>query len=282
VRTGLHSRFGRREGGFTLLEVSVALAILALGLVSVIDLNSGATRLHEESQHLTVGTLLAKAKMIDLEQKFNEDGFSDFDQQIDGTFDEQGHPEIRWHAEILRPDLTKATDQITQLVTGSLGGGSAAGAAGQAAGSNALASLIGNTSLVPQGAQLPGSPPTPPSGSSPANPTSAGLGGALGSAETGLVQMEVTQLVQQIQNAVREVRLTVTWPDGAREDSLSVATHLVVLQPTGSGVSAGTPNGQGSGQNTGTPGATQPGAPGALPGGNPLGNLFGGSLGGLH
>ncbi len=255
------------RAGFTLLEVSVALAILALGLVSIIDLNSGATRLHEESQHLTVGTLLAKAKMIDLEQKYNEDGFSDFDQQIDGNFEEQGHPEILWHAEVLRPDVTKATDQITQLINGAMGGGGTPG------GSNPLSSLIGGSSLVPAGSQPPSS-----SGATPDNPAVTGLGGALGSATAGLVQMEVTQLVQQIQNALREVRLTVTWPDGAREDSLSLATHLVVLQPTGSGVS-GTANGQGSAQNTGTPGGT----PGALPaGGNPLGNLLGGSLGGLH
>jgi general secretion pathway protein I len=261
-------RQARRPSGFTLLEVSVALAILALGLVSVIDLNSGATRLHEESQHLTIGTLLAKGKMIDLEQKYNEDGFSDFDQQIDGNFEEQGHPEILWHAEILRPDVTKATDQITQLINGAMGGGATQG------GSNPLSSLIGGSSLIPAGTQLPSS-----SASSADSPTVTGLGGALGSAMGGMVQMEVTQLVQQIQSAFREVRLTVTWPDGSREDSLSIATHLVVLQPTGSGVSSGTANGQGSAQNTGTPGGT----PGALPaGGNPLGNLLGGSLGGLH
>jgi len=254
--------------GFTLLEVSVALAILALGLVSVIDINSGATRLHEESQHLTIGTLLAKAKMIDLEQKLNEDGFSDFDQQIDGVFDEQGHPEIRWHAEILRPDVTKATDQITQLITSAMGGG-APGAAGS--GTNPLSSLIGGASLIPPGTTMPSS--ASGSSASPDNPASAGLGGALGAATGGLIQMEVTQLVQQIQAALREVRLTVTWPDGSREDSLSLATHLVVLQPTGTGVSAGAAAGQGTSQNTGTPNA-----PGAAPSGttNPLGNLFGG------
>ncbi len=165
----------RRFAGFTLLEVSVALAILALGLVSVIDLNSGATRLHEESQRLTVGTLLAKGKMIDLEKKLNEDGFSDFDQQIDGTFEEQGHPEIRWHAEVLRPDVTKATDQITQLINGAIGGAGAPSAPGSvgASGSNPLAALIGGSSLIPAG-----TPPPSPSGSSssPDSPTVAGLG----------------------------------------------------------------------------------------------------------
>ena len=272
--------------GFTLLEVAVALAVLALGLVSVIDLNSGATRLHESSQHLTVGTLLAKAKMIDLEQKLNEDGFSDFDQQIDGTFDDQGHPEIRWHAEILRPDVTKATDQITQMITSAMGGGGATSGQG-VSGGNPLAGLLGGSSLIPPGTSLPSSISSSASDSA-SGPTVAGLGGALGAATTGLVQTQVTQLVQQIQQALREVRLTVTWPDGAREDSLSVATHLVVLKPTGSGVSAGTPNGQGQAQNTGTPGApgtpgtTLPGSSGSLPLGNGLLGNLGGLLGGSH
>jgi general secretion pathway protein I len=242
--------------GFTLLEVAVALAILSIGLVAVVDINAGAARLHEESQHLTVGTLLARSKMIDLEQKLNEDGFSDFDQQIDGTFEEQGHPEIRWHAEILKPDTTKANDQLTQLITGAMAGGGGANTGGASGGGlgGGLSSLLSGSSLFPQGSQLPSAlsglnlPGTNSSPDDPSNPTTTGLGGLLGGAATGIIQAQVTQLVSLIQSGIREVRLTVTWPDGAREDSLSVATHLVVLNALGSGVSNsnGAPAGQGS------------------------------------
>lgn len=255
--------------GFTLLEVCVALAVLAIGLVSVIDINAGAARLHEQSMHLTVGTLLAKAKMIDLEQKLNEDGFSDFDQQIDGTFDEQGHPEIRWHAEILKPDTAKANDQLTQLITGAMGGG--AGGSPNAAGSSsdgtpsavsgALSSFLSSSSLVPQGSALPSglsslvSGITGSSGSDSASgPIASGLGGLMGGAMTTMIQAQVQQLVSLIQTGMREVRLTVTWPDGNKEDSLSVATHFVILQPSGTGVSTGLPPGQGSATSNTPPG----------------------------
>jgi general secretion pathway protein I len=286
--------------GFTLLEVSVALAILAIGLVSVVDINTGAARLHEQSKHLTLATLLAKGKMIDLEQKLNEDGFSDFDQQIDGTFDEQGHPEIRWHAEILKPDTTKANDQLTQLITGAMGGGSpgspgSGSTDGQSGGATGpLASFLSQSSLIPSASSLPSglssllpsSAPTDPN--APSSPVATGLGGVLGGAATTIIQAQVTQLVTLIQNGVREVRLTVAWPDGKREDNISIATHFVILRPSGTGVSTGLPPGQGSpnslGSASGTPGAngvTVPGGAGGAssPGGGGL--TMPGSQGGL-
>ena len=86
----------------------------------------------------------------------------------------------------------------------------------------------------------------------------------MGGMATTMIQAEVTQLVTLIQTGVREVRLTITWPDGNREDNLSIATHFVILQASGTGVSTGLPPGQGSANSSGTPGA--PGAAGGTPG----------------
>jgi prepilin-type N-terminal cleavage/methylation domain-containing protein len=173
----------RHRGGFTLLEVTVAMAILALGLVAIVDLNAGATKLHEASQHITVATLLARSKLVDLEAKLNQDGFSDFDKEIDGTFDDEKHPEIKWKAEILKPDLTKSADQITGLVSGAMGGaGASGGLGGMAGGSSPLSALLGQSSLVPPGTTLPDSSS---SSSAPSSPTTTGLGGVLGGAMTG-------------------------------------------------------------------------------------------------
>jgi general secretion pathway protein I len=281
----------RRDSGFTLLEVTVAMAVLALGLVAVVDINAGAARLHEASQQLTVGTLLARSKMIDLEQKLNEEGFSDFDTQLDGVFDTEGHSDFRWHAEILKPDLTKTSEQLTTMVTGALGGGATSGQSGGGLagfGGGALAGLLGQSSLLPADGQLPLGVNIPSSGSSSSasSPTSAGLSGLLGGAASGLIQSQVDMLVQQLQKGVREVRLNVYWPEGKNEGSLSIATHLIVLNATGAGTSSGLPTGQGTATGTGSapgtaaglPGA--PGAPGApglpgfpgggFPGSNPL------------
>ncbi|MHB1844071.1 MAG: type IV pilus modification PilV family protein [Deltaproteobacteria bacterium] len=262
-----------KRHGFTLIEVTVALAILALGLVAVVDINAGATRLHEASEQLTLATLLARGKMIDLEQKLNQDGFSDFDKEIDGTFEVEKHPEVRWKAEILKPDLSKSTDQLTSLITGAMGAhGATSGSSGGAGGTSPLASLLGQSSLMPPpGSPLPGAlgAPDPSQSSSAApSPTTTGLGGILGQAATGLIQTQVQGLVQQIQQGVREVRLTILWKDGKLDDSFTVTTHLVVLQPTGPGTSAvgAAPPGQSTNPNgSGVPGQLG-GMPGAMPG----------------
>ncbi|MHB8420293.1 MAG: type IV pilus modification PilV family protein [Myxococcales bacterium] len=270
--------------GFTLLEVTVALAILALGLVAIADINTSATRLHEASQHITMATLLARSKLIDLEDKLNQEGFSDFDKEIDGNFDEEKHPEIRWKAEILKPDLTKATDQITALVTSAMGGGGGAsgGLGGMAggAGSSPLTALLGQSSLVPSGTSLPdGFSSSSPSSSAPSNPTTTGLGGMLGGAATGLIQTQVQALVEQIKQGVREVRLTVLWDEGSKENSFTVTTHFVVLVPTGpGGNSNGTPTGQGT--QSGAPNSPGMGAMGGAMGmpGMGMPSTMGGSL----
>ncbi|HUB05484.1 MAG TPA: prepilin-type N-terminal cleavage/methylation domain-containing protein [Myxococcales bacterium] len=263
--------------GFTLLEVTVALAILALGLVAVVDINTSATRLHEASQHITLATMLARSKLVDLEFKLNQDGFSDFDKEIDGTFEEEKHPEMRWKAEILKPDLTKSVQQITGLISGAMGGaggtgglGGLAGAAG--GGSSALASLLGQSALIQPGTQLPDTLSSS-SSSAPSSPTTTGLGGMLGGAASGIIQSQVQMLVQQIQQGVREVRLTVFWPEGRQEGSFTVTTHFVVLTPLGSDTGTSTPFGQGS--QTGIPGPGGMSAPGAGSIGGALGSQLG-------
>jgi pantoate kinase len=87
----------------------------------------------------------------------------------------------------------------------------------------------------------------------------------LGGAMTGLIQQQVQTQVTQLQQGIREVRLTITWPDGNKEDSFTVTTHMVVLNPTGTGISTGTPvpPGQGSSSSssaTGTNPSTLSGA----------------------
>jgi general secretion pathway protein I len=236
-------RLRATQAGFTLLEVTVALAILGLGLVAVVDLNAGATRLHEESQHITVATELARAKLVDLEVRMNQDGFSDFDKEIDGTFEEEGRPEFTWKAEIIKPDLTKSTDQLTGMITGAMGGGGTGGQGGGAGGlTGPLAGLLGQAALGSPGGASGYSPPGSSSSSSASSPTTTGLSGLLGGAASGLIQSQVEGLVQQIQKGVREVRLTVNWKDGTRDDGFTVTTHMVVLNPTGAGITPADPN----------------------------------------
>ncbi|MBI4496068.1 MAG: prepilin-type N-terminal cleavage/methylation domain-containing protein [Deltaproteobacteria bacterium] len=58
---------GRKAAGFTLLEVMIALSILAIVGVAYLRAQGTGLRLVEESGQLTLATLLAREKMAELE-----------------------------------------------------------------------------------------------------------------------------------------------------------------------------------------------------------------------
>ena len=201
--------------GFTLLEVMVALGILAGALLAVSDIVSGALRNHMRARNLEVATLLARGKMASLEDQYEDKGFKTFDEDEEGTFEDEGHPDVRWKVEVKMPTVELGPDQVINLLTGS---------------SEGLAGLLGAAG----GAGLSGS-----SGSS----GSAGSSGASGSQQmaqllgplqsmiTSSMQAVATKLGEQLKTSVRQVSLTVTWPEAGAEEHLTVTTHMVVLAP---------------------------------------------------
>ena len=93
--------------GFTLLEVMISLAILAVAMVAISDLNGGAVQMHYYARRSTQATLLLRSKMLDIEEQLHKDGFSDFDDEKHGTFEEEQFHRKRarlrdWWGEVLR------------------------------------------------------------------------------------------------------------------------------------------------------------------------------------
>ena len=56
-----------RQNGFTLLEVMIAMSILAIALVAVFQLQSQSVSMSTDSRFLTKASLLAQNKMADIE-----------------------------------------------------------------------------------------------------------------------------------------------------------------------------------------------------------------------
>jgi len=89
----------RRRAGFTLLEVLVAVAVLGLGLVSLLGLHVRNLALLERDQRITDATLLARALMTEVEvEPFPDLGVEsgDFEDRYPGRF-----PDYRWEREII-------------------------------------------------------------------------------------------------------------------------------------------------------------------------------------
>jgi general secretion pathway protein I len=88
-----------RRDGFTLLEVLVAVAVLGLGLVSLLGLHVRNLALIDRDQRITEGTLLARALMTEAEvEPFPEIGITD------GDFEErypERFPGVRWEREVI-------------------------------------------------------------------------------------------------------------------------------------------------------------------------------------
>ncbi len=210
---------GARNRGFTLLEVIVAMAILGLALMAIFQLNSGAVAMHSYSKKLTVASLLARSKMTDVEQDLYDKGFAADDEEKSGDFSEEGWTSFKWRARILAPRTQGVSPEqlIGAIFNVPMGAGKD--------GTSALSSLFGGSSGSTS--KLPSSPSTGPA---PSGPTSAA--GALGPMAS-LMQGQFTQMVDQLTKTVREVHLTVSWPDGSRTETLDLVTHVVSLGPGG-------------------------------------------------
>lgn len=181
----------RRTRGFTLLEVMVALGILAGSLLAISDVVGGALRNHARAQRLEVATLLARGKMAALQDELPEKGLRDFDQTEEGSFEDEGHPEIAWKVEVVVPKLGLGPDAILKALTG-----------------KGLDELMQRQ--AGEGQPLP----------------------AQAAMAAPMLQQLLTAAGEQIKKGVREVRLTVSWPDGKSKESFTVVTHLVSLGGT--------------------------------------------------
>lgn len=190
----------QRSRGFTLLEVMVAVAIMSLALTAIVNINGNSINAHGYSKRVTVATMLARSKMVDLESQFNEEGFtSQFDQRVVGNFSEEGWDDFVWEAEIIKPELeaANATTMVQNMIEQFTGQAEADMAAKESAG----------------------------------GPTTAmdGLAGSMAAQFQPMIEAQVAQLTTTLEESVREVRLKVSWKEGKEMESVDVTTHFVIL-----------------------------------------------------
>ncbi len=222
ARTNRGAGGPRRNRGFTLLEVMVALAVLALALTAVSDVVGGALHNHVRARQLEVATMLARGRLAEAEATFEEDGFRDFDQTEEGTFEDEGHPEVTWKLEAIKPRLELGPDAVLKALTGIDGG---------------VAGLLGLDAKGPgKGGGTGGGP-----GVGAGGPMGSLAGSPLAGTAVAMIQRQLTGLGETLKSGLREVRLTVGWKDGKATESFALVTYLVVLTPGAQKRMGGTP-----------------------------------------
>lgn len=231
----------RLRGGFTLLEVMLALAILSITLVGLLGRTTGNVRLTQEvAMRGTVATL-ARGQMYEIEDLLLREGFQELDQTLEDDFGDQGWPEVRWKAVIEKIELPGLNSlQALQEGTGE-GAAEGSAAGGEQAGGGLLGSFL----------SMGGGPP-------------GGEGSEDTSADASFISSQFEILRQVLEASIRKVTLTLTWEVGKEEQTMVVACYFTdpaamqqVLPGVGSlggedASGGGTPGeGQGTGQGTG-------------------------------
>lgn len=232
--------------GFSLLEVLIAMAILAVALTALFSSEAGAVKMAYRARRIGIATQLARCKMGEIEEQIALEGLpavSDVgsdecceDAEIDGF-------NCDWEIErIVLPDSMFEAEE-----------GEEDALAGLAGDKNATATDKADSILdVDPASMLSGD--------------QGGMGSMAGMAMSYVFPILKPALEEQIRRAT----VTVRWNEGSRPLSFDVTQYLVAEQPT----QAANPNGPGS---AGTTPATAP-ATGNAPGGGAPGTPFGGGL----
>jgi general secretion pathway protein I len=176
-----------RQQGFSLVEVMIALAILAGGLVLALRSTASNVFAAQRAQMMTAATNLARSKMYDLEEVLLAEGFQEMDQEEDGDFSEEGWPEITWKAEIVKIELPDMN--TLEGMTGE--------------GEEAAAAEAPGAGLVPGGM--------------------GGMAGAMGAGMMGTYFQMVSSVLEE---AIRKVTLTVTYPVLGQNETMVVTCYF--------------------------------------------------------
>jgi general secretion pathway protein I len=265
----------RRERGFTLLEVMIALALMGFALVVLIKSAAGSIFNSEEAHMMGVATDLARGKMYDIEEILLKDGFMETNQSHDSEecFKDEGWPNVCYTYLVDQPKLPDF-DQLTAMAQGKaksdaakkLGSNGSNGSAGSGAssafGSAALGSAAGMLGSAGEGGIGLGSAGL----SSPfGNSMLGGMLGMFGGSSSidsangaSMIQSQYSMFQEVLKVSVRKVTLHVTWTVlGSKRDMKVVAffTDPKAMKKTMLGQAAGAleaMGGSGSGSGSGS------------------------------
>ena len=224
-----------RQRGFTLLEVMVAVVILAAALVLIGQGVAQSVRQANHARMTRTAVLLARQKVADVEADLYKNGFSDFPEEGGETFAEQGFPGYRW---TMRADKIELPTNLGQA---------AADASQKIADANKDVASSGGANSRAR-----------------AQATDASMMSTLLSSFGGVID----QVRMALEDSVRRITVRVIWMEPPREEKLEVVAYFVdttrmaigtgggVAIPGGTGSTGGLGGLGGKGYNTSTGGSS--------------------------
>ena len=176
----------RSTAGYTLLEVLIAMSILAVSLAILIGSQANSAMMTERANRMALASMLVRSKMIDIEGELKVEGFQETNQDFSGDFGEEGFEEMEWEAlvEVLEIPPEAAPAFGAQITSQLFGDGESQGAL---SGSDAVSQWL------------------------------------------PMIMAEIPTFINDMCERARRITLTITWPEGDGEMSLTVEQYVVDL-----------------------------------------------------
>lgn len=254
--------------GFSLLEVLVALAILGLGLTSILSAQAGLFSSSARSMYTTAASNLARCKIAELEVKLLREGYQWTEQKGEGNCcedDDESTYSCKWSIEpVILPEMNMSLN------------GPDAGVSGSSSASPTSSGFLSGFSPtdtnglnVPGGLGALGGLVPGLSGSSPFGMLSSGSGSGagMGGLATMALSLVYPTLKPMLEASIRRVTISVNWREGVIPRDFTLVEY--VTNPT-QGLPPMTPAGSASAgpmnpllllnglSGTGTPGLSGP------------------------
>jgi prepilin-type N-terminal cleavage/methylation domain-containing protein len=83
-------------GGFTLLEVLIAVAILAVSLSSLMGSQINSMAATRYARDISAIALLAEYQLVEIEFQHRKEGFVNSDVELEGDFSDHGYDDVEW------------------------------------------------------------------------------------------------------------------------------------------------------------------------------------------
>ena len=208
----LHSK--RSTQGFTLLELLIAISILAFALSALLGHQGVAIQASEYSNRVSQAAFLLEAKVQDVKHKMISDSIDVYDNCEEGDFRDEGFnkkmAEYRWKVcafkiEIQEGSTELLTERFMSIMSGGMGGDAGLGGAGGVGGLGAL----GGGGMGANGSGM--------------NPMDQAMG------QIAMATGMIPQFLQQLEEQIRKVRLEVSWQNQRQRRRIVIERFVTTL-----------------------------------------------------
>ena len=128
----MRARPTAQRAGFTLIEVMVAVAILALAFTAIFSSEGGAIKVAQRARQIETAVSLVRCKMGEIDEKLLNEGLPAIEaHDTDGCCEDAERPgfECEWHIDrVVLPDVPVKSDEEAGEDAAAAGAGAGAGA----------------------------------------------------------------------------------------------------------------------------------------------------------